>query len=154
MFRMTDIRNIAIEIEKNGEASYRQAARTVSDPSLSELLAWMADEEQRHRQWFENFTSEAEVPPEHAELEQMGKSLLQDMMANQTFSLDQHELNRTGTLSSMLAQSKAFEDDTILFYEFLQSLLDDEQTARELDIIITEERRHAARLEELVEAYA
>lgn len=154
MFRMTDIRNIAIEIEKNGEASYRQAARKVSDPTLSELLAWMADEEQRHRQWFENFTAEAEVPPEHAELEQMGRSLLQDMMANQTFSLDQLELNRTETLSSMLTQSKAFEDDTILFYEFLQSLLDDEQTARELEVIIAEERRHAARLEEMVEAYA
>ena len=154
MFRITDICNIAIQIEKNGEASYRQAATKVTDPQISELLVWMADEERRHRQWFERLCNEAEVPPEHAELERMGQALLQDMVANQTFSLNQEELNRTETLSALLSQSKAFEEDTILFYEFLQGLLDDEQTARELDLIIKEERRHAARLEELVEACA
>lgn len=154
MFRITDIRNIAIQIEKNGEFSYRQASRKVKDPRISELLAWMADEEERHLQWFEELQSEAEIPAEHAELEKMGQSLLQDMMANQTFSLDQEELNRTETLAQMLSQSKAFEDDTILFYEFLQGLLDDEDAARELDTIIDEERQHAARLEELVAACA
>ncbi len=151
MFRITDIRNIAIQIEINGEASYRQASNQVADPRISEMLAWMADEETRHRQWFEELQTEAEIPPEHAELEQMGQSLLRDMVANQTFSLDQQQLNRTETLSEMLLQSKAFEEDTILFYEFLRSLLDDEQTARELDAIIEEERLHAVRLGELVE---
>lgn len=154
MFRITDIYNIAIQIEHNGEASYRQAAEKVRNRQISELLTWMADEERRHRQWFEELQAEADIAPEHAELEEMGRSLLRDMVANQTFSLDQDQLNRTETLSEMLTQSKSFEDDTILFYEFLRGLLDDEQTVRELNAIIDEERLHAARLEELVSACA
>lgn len=154
MFRIIDIRNIAIQIEKNGEFSYRQASQKVTNPRISELLSWMADEEERHLQWFKELQSETEVPPEHAEMEKMGQSLLRDMIANQTFSLDQEQLNRTETLVEMLTQSKAFEDDTILFYEFLKGLLDDEQTARELDAIIEEERLHSARLEEVVAACA
>lgn len=153
MFRITDIRNIAIQIEKNGEASYRQAAEQVSDQRLSEIFTWMADEERRHREWFEELQSEDEVPPEHAELEQMGKSLLQDMLANQTFSLDQEKLNTTTTLAEVMTQSKSFEDDTILFYQFLRGLIDNEATAKELDTIIEEERLHAQRLEELVNAF-
>lgn len=154
MFRLTDIRNIAIQIERNGATAYREAAGKVKDPEISEVLNWMADEEERHIKWFEALKSEVEIPPEHAELEQMGKSLLQDMLSDQTFSLDQEQLNQTETLSSLLSQSKVFEEDTILFYEFLQGLLDDEQTARELDRIIEEERQHAIRLEELVTACA
>lgn len=154
MFRITDIYNIAIQIEHNGEASYRQAAKKVRNRQISELLTWMADEEKRHRQWFEELQAETDIAPEYAELEEMGRSLLRDMVANQTFSLDQDQLNRAETLSAMLTQSKAFEDDTILFYEFLRGLLDDEQTVRELDAIIDEERLHAARLEELVSACA
>lgn len=154
MFRITDIRNIAIQIEKNGEASYRQAAEHATDQKIKEVFAWMADEEQRHREWFEKLQSETKIPPEHAELEQMGKSLLQDMVANQTFSLDQEQLNRTTTLAEVLAQSKAFEEDTILFYKFLLGLIDDDETAQQLEAIIEEERLHAERLEELVEACA
>lgn len=154
MFRITDIRNIAIQIEKNGEASYRQAAQEVSDPKISTLLVWMADEEERHRKWFEKLESETEIPPEKAELEKMGQSLLRDMVANQTFSLDQQQLNQTETLAQLLSQSQAFEEDTILFYEFLLGLLDNAETARELEAIIEEERLHAARLEELVVACA
>lgn len=151
MFRITDIRNIAIQIEKNGEASYRQAAEHASDQKIRDFFTWMADEERRHRQWFEELQAETEIPSEHADLEKMGKSLLQDMVANQTFSLDQEQLNQATTFAEVLAQSKAFEEDTILFYQFLRGLIDDEGTARELDTIIEEERLHAARLEELVE---
>ncbi|WP_136809730.1 ferritin family protein [Desulfosediminicola flagellatus] len=154
MFRITDIRNIAIQIEKNGEASYRQAADSVKDPKIQEILEWMANEERRHRKWFEAIESNQSVPPEQEELEKMGKSLLQDMVANQTFSLDQKRLDQTETVAELLAQSKAFEEDTILFYEFLLALIEDEATARELKIIIEEERQHAIRLEELVEACA
>ena len=151
MFRITDIRNIAIQIEKNGEASYLQAAGQVSDPKIKEIFLWMADEERRHGQWFETIQTDKPVPPEQAELEMMGKSLLQEMVASQTFSLDQESLDRTTTFAELLAQSKSFEEDTILFYKFLRSLLDDEKTAQQLDLIIMEERSHVRQLTELAE---
>jgi rubrerythrin len=154
MFRITDIRNIAIQIEKNGEASYRLAAKHVTDQKIKETLEWMADEEQRHREWFEALQSDKSVPPEQAELEQMGKSLLQEMIGSQTFSLDQERLNQTTTFSELLSQSRSFEEDTILFYEFLRGLIDDEETAQQLDAIIDQERHHSEQLEEMVAACA
>ncbi|MFV0436675.1 MAG: ferritin family protein [Desulfopila sp.] len=154
MFRTIDIYSIAIQIERNGEAAYRQAAAKTDDPRLCRLLNWLADEEARHRRWFTSQQARVEVSGQHPELEAMGQSLLREMVANQTFSLDQEQLSRSDTIAELLAQFRTFEQDTILFYEFLHSLVDDDQAAGELTAIIDEERRHAARLEELAAAQA
>ena len=46
MFTVADIREIAVQIEKNGEAAYRAAAQLISDSAVSEIFTWMAEEEQ------------------------------------------------------------------------------------------------------------
>lgn len=143
MFRITDIVNIAVQIEKNGEKSYREAGEHVTNPEVREMLLWMAEEETRHRNWFESFQDDTPVPPGHEDLEKMGRNLLQDMVADETFSLDQERLNTTDCLYDLLAQSKAFEEDTILFYEFIRGLLEDEDAVQKIDTIIEEERKHA-----------
>ncbi len=50
MFTLTDICNIAIQIEKNGAETYLNASKTVKDPELAKALAWMASEEKKPRQ--------------------------------------------------------------------------------------------------------
>lgn len=154
MFRIKDICNIAIQIERNGEAAYRQAAETVSDPDIAELFSWMADEERRHADWFAAIELETPIPPEHAELEAMGRSLLQDMVSNETFSLDRDALTTATSLGEAARQATVFEEDTILFYEFLRGLIDDPDTGRQLARIIEEERRHAEQLTELAATHA
>lgn len=154
MFRLTDIHTIAIQIEKNGEDSYRQAAEHATNPKIKAALEGMASEEQRHRLWFEEFQATHPFTPEHEELEEMGRTLLQSMVTNQPFALDQEKLNQVETLAEIIAQSKAFEEDTILFYQFLRSIIEEEEVARQLDTIIEEEKLHAKRLKELVEACA
>ena len=44
MFTVADIRNIAIQIEYNGEATYRRAAELADDMLIVQALLWMADE--------------------------------------------------------------------------------------------------------------
>jgi len=149
MFTIADIREIAIQIEKNGEEAYRQAAEAVSDPAICEIFTWMADEEKRHGQWFATLTSTDPLTEEQLELEKMGRQLLQEMVGDQTFSLDQKLLADTTEFGDALAQSKAFEQDTIMFYEFLLNLINDEQARAQLDTIIKEERRHIKQLEEM-----
>ena len=46
----------------------------------------------------------------------------------------------------MLNPSLIFEQDTILFYRFLQDIVDDPVVKQQLDIIIQEENRHATLL--------
>ena len=147
MFTIGDIRNIAIQIERNGEETYRSAAKAAKDPEVAKVLNWMADEEGRHAKWFSNFRSSKPLTAEQQEIEAVGRTLLQDMIKGNNFLLDQNELQNAKSAEEVVAKSKAFELDTILFYEFLVNFLDDQETIVQLKKIIEEERNHINQLE-------
>lgn len=147
MFTINDIRNIAVQIEKNGEESYRSASRKVKDPEVAKMLQWMANEEKCHAEWFENFPVNIPLTAQQQEIAAMGKSLLQEMVKGNTFLLAQSELEKMETVMEVFNRSKEFERDTILFYEFLLGFVDDRQTMQQLQKIIEEERNHLHRLE-------
>ena len=147
MFTIGDIRNIAIQIERNGEETYRNASKAAKDPKVAEMLAWMADEERRHAKWFTNLQSSKPLTPEQQEIESMGRSLLQDMIKGNNFLLDENELVNAKNVEEVVAKSKTFELDTILFYEFLIGFLDDKEAIEQLKRIIEEERNHIKQLE-------
>ena len=149
MFTVADIRDIAIQIEQNGEKAYRQASRMVADPHIAELFVFMADEERRHAQWFAALQSDKPLTEEQREIEEMGRGLLKEMIAGQTFSLEHEELLRVESFEEMVRQSKSFEQDTILFYQFIRGVLDDDEACRQIELIIAEEQRHFELLAEL-----
>ncbi len=150
MFTIDDIREIAIQIERNGEKAYRQAAAGAVRPEIAELFTTMADEEQRHAEWFASIRSDKTLSAEQRELERMGRKLLQEMVAEQTFSLDRRELAQVDRPAQMLEQSRTFEEDTVLFYEFLSSVIDEQPVREQLAAIIDEERRHSEQLAALL----
>ena len=152
MFTVADIREIAIQIEKNGEDAYRQAAASVKDSAVRDIFLWMAEEEKRHAQWFAGFSSSEPLSGDELELEKMGRQLLQEMVADQTFSLDRELLLATEDFDEALAQAQTFEDDTVMFYEFLLNLVSDDDAKKQLEMIILEERRHIEQLGEIREA--
>jgi len=143
MFTMADIRDIAIQIERNGEESYRQASTSVVDTKLAGIFRWLAEEERRHAEYFASLSPDQPLSPEQSEIEAMGRSLLQDMVRGKTFSLDQQSLNSTENLEEMLDQAQTFEQDTVLFYQFLRDIVDEPAVKQQLNAIIEEEQRHA-----------
>jgi rubrerythrin len=147
MFTLADIREIAVQIERNGEAAYRQAAETVKDSAVSEIFTWMAEEEKVHRAFFSTMESSKPISDEQRELEIMGRQLLQEMVADQTFSLDEEMLLETDDFAGALTQAQTLEQDTILFYEFLLNLVSDDETRQQLELVIEEEKRHIEQLE-------
>ena len=147
MFTIADIRNIAIQIEINGEASYRQAAEATNDEEMARIFTKMADDEKNHANWFNSIRTDKVLSEEQREMEAVGKSLLQEMVKDKTFSLEAESLHETDTLLELLTKSQGFEEDTILFYEMLSGFIDDEKALSQLQEIIAEERRH---LEELM----
>lgn len=149
MFTFGDIRNIAVQIEKNGETTYSLAAKLATDPKVVETLEWMAQQEQSHGKWLSNLQSGRDLSEEQRELESMGKALLQDMVRGNDFLLDPEELQGADSMQEVIEKSIGFEQDTIVFYDFLLGFLDDEETARQLQEIIEEERGHIRKLEEL-----
>ncbi|MFW2368620.1 MAG: ferritin family protein [Desulforhopalus sp.] len=151
MFTLGDIRNIAIQIEENGEETYRKAARAAGTPEITEILEWMADEEQRHARWFANLRSKKVLTAEQREIEAMGRTLLQDMVKGNPFLLNEKELEDARSVQEVVTRSITFEQDTIVFYEFLLGFIDDAETTEQLQEIIEEERGHMRKLEKLHE---
>jgi rubrerythrin len=147
MFTIEDIRNIAIQIEKNGEETYRNASKAAKDPEVAKILAWMADEERHHAQWFSGLKSDKTLTPEQQEMERMGRALLQDMIKGNNFLINENELQNAKTVEEVVARSITLELDTILFYEFLINFLDDQEAIVQLQKIIKEERNHIKQLE-------
>jgi rubrerythrin len=147
MFTVADIREIAVQIEKNGEAAYRKAAEMVTDGAIREIFIWMAEEEKVHRSFFKSIESSELITEEQRELEEMGRQLLQEMVADQTFSLDKEMLLETDDFAEALTQAQTLERDTIMFYEFLLNLVSDDEARQQLELVIEEEKRHVEQLE-------
>jgi rubrerythrin len=147
MFTIGDIRNIAIQIERNGEKTYREASKVAKDSDIVKMLVWMADEEKRHAEWFSDLRSARPLTAEQVKMEAMGRTLLQDMIKGNAFLLDQKEIEKAENIEEIISKSKIFEQDTILFYEFILGFLDDQETCGQLEAIIEEERNHIKLLE-------
>lgn len=150
MFTLADVRNIAVQIEQNGEATYRLAANQTTDSQLKKMLLWMAEEEKQHGEQFNRIIVDKPLTAEQAELEAMGRSLLQDIVRSQTFSLEQQRLGEALNIEELLYQSIEFENDTIDFYEFLAGFLDDTEAIAQMQAIIEQERGHVQNLEQVL----
>jgi rubrerythrin len=152
MFTVNDLIDIAVKMEKNGEAIYLAAMPKVTSPQLKSLLQWMADEEAGHCRWFadkkDKWSFEADLP----DLETMLPDVIKEMMGDKTLSLDEVDFSQIRSAASLLETFLTFENDTILFYEFLQAFLQDSGSVSGLKKIIEEEKKHVAELQEMIQA--
>ena len=148
MFTLTDIIEIAMQIEKNGERTYRRAQQKTSDPSLADQLGLLADEELEHQRWFAEFKNRAETKPVDKNLEAMGRELFQNILGDKAFSLDDADLSQVSDTLAVMRISAEFEQDTVIFYEMLEPFVEEPQSREDLRLIIEEEKGHRRKLQE------
>jgi len=148
MFTLTDIIEIAMQIEKNGERTYRRAQQKTSDPSLADQLGLLADEELEHQRWFAEFKNRAETKPVDKNLEAMGRELFQNILGDKAFSLDDADLSQVADIQAVMRVSAEFEQDTVVFYEMLEPFVEEPRSRDDLRLIIEEEKEHLRRLQE------
>jgi rubrerythrin len=142
MFQIREIIDLAIQIEKNGEKIYRNALHLASNPSISALLQKLADEEVQHIEWFSELKQKINSTIDDTQLEAMGKSILNSVLGNQTFSLEDVDFAKIIHIDDLLKLAIEFERDTVLFYEMICPLIDDVGASDHLDKIIEEENQH------------
>jgi rubrerythrin len=118
---------------------------------LASLLGWLADEEAEHEKWFPRLKENIKTDLEDPQLEKMGKTVLQGVLGDHTFSIDEADFSRIEDLDSLLELSVEFEKDTILFYEMLGAFIEDQKTLNQLNQIIEEEKRHVRLLQDFLE---
>ena len=146
MFSLKDIIDIAVQIEQNGEKTYRHAAEKIQNPSLSALLQWLADEEVKHKEWFTALKDKIPDTGEHPEQEKFGRALLQNAVGTHSLALEDADFFAMEQVQDLIHLVMEFENDTVLFYKMLQPLIEDQKTLEQLHTIIQEEENHAERL--------
>ena len=151
MFNISDILDIAIRIEQNGEKIYRKAMAEVLDPVLSSALNRLAEDELEHKKWFESLKQEIKTSEIDPALDEMGRSMLLGVLGDQAFSISEVDFSRIENVKALLEKSIEFEKDTILFYEMIVPFVEDEADVKALAEIIEEENRHVRELTEWLE---
>lgn len=153
MFTMDDLFDIAIKMEKNGEAVYLDSKEKISQQKLKTMLQWMADEEARHRQWFIDQKNKLAIEVDEKNLKEMVPGVLQQMMGEKTLSLDDIDFTQMKNIAELLETFITFEYDTIMFYEMLEMFIEDDQVIKGLDLILSEEKKHVEKLKEMIASF-
>ncbi len=150
MFTMDDLYQIAIKMEKNGESIYNDSADKISQKEFQELLKWMADEEASHIKWFTEQKNVLPLEIDEIQLKEMVPQVLETMMGNNTFSLDDINFNEISSLKELIETFIGFEEDTILFYEMLEVFIEDSGVIEGLETIVSEEKKHVETLRQMI----
>ena len=148
MFSIREIFDLAIQIEKNGEAFYRDALKEISNPSLRSLLEWLADQEVKHSSWFSEKKEKLGTKGDDLQLDEMAGTMLQEVLGDQSFSLKEADLSKIDDIDALLKLAIEFEKDSIVFYEMIEGFIDDVDTSTKLNEIIEEENHHIQLLQE------
>ena len=154
MFTHNDLLEIAIKMEENGKTVYERAMTGIENKELKGLLLWMANEEACHQKWFLQLKETRPQDPEAIDFAQILPDVLQEMMGEKSLSLDEVDFSRITHTTQMLETFIEFENDTLFFYEFLESFIEDKDALSGLKKIIREETAHVNKLNEMIQALA
>ncbi len=150
MFRMDEVLDLAIRLEKNGASRYRHWLSLTTEPQIRLTLSWLADQETQHADFFTHLKeinvarSQVEPPDAQADLH------LEDFLGSRTLSLDDVEVLTLADPGQVFQTALEFERDTILFFDMIKVFITEESALTQLAAVIEEERRHIDLLESLL----
>jgi rubrerythrin len=146
-FKASEILQVAMKIEENGERLYRHAATLAGNTETRDLFGLLADEETKHKKTFEGMLSKAEhyQPPESYPGEHL--VYLRAYANNIVFSPDKLEEVLAGItdVDGAIEFGIQREIESILYYLEARNLVPDSQRGQ-IDKVIDEERRHYLKL--------
>lgn len=150
MFTAREILDLAIQLEENGEAVYREAAGQASNAEISELLLWMAEEEIKHIRWFTELKQDIEARSINPFMEEMSRKVFGGLLGDKCFSHREIDFSKVNRAEELIRLFIEFEKDTVLFYETLIPFIEDNNTLHYVTKIIAEENNHIQKLHELL----
>ena len=150
MFTAEEILDIAVRIEKNGEQHYRNAIEMAANPNIASLLGWMADEEKQHADLFQKMKESIRSSANNPVADAFGHEILDKILGNQSFSLEEVDFGKIDQVKDLIGVFIEFEEDTVIFYQMLESFLQNDEARLELRRVIEEENRHIKKLKDFL----
>lgn len=149
ILKASEVLEIAIKIEENGEAFYRKTA-TKGDQKFKQIFEWLADEEVKHKAIFEKMLSRVEdyKPAESYPGEYF--AYLRSYADRLIFTPQklESEISKIADRDDAIEFAIQREIESILYYLEVKPLVPQGQKA-DIDKIIDEERRHYLKLVDL-----
>jgi rubrerythrin len=153
-----EITQMAVQIEKNGEAFYNSLAEATTDKAMKEAFTYLAGEEKKHIAVFEKLTGALDKEQLKAmygaKLVDEAEGYLKALADSRVFAHDADILQwaKEGkTRDEVLLTAIILEKDSILFYQEMRNYVR-EQDRKVVDDIIKEEKAHVRKLAELKSA--
>lgn len=153
LFRASELVELAILVEKNGEQFYNSLRESAPDETARDVFSYLAGEETKHIGTFQALLQPLEkhqpIETYPGEYEGYMKALADShvfIRKNAGRSLAQ----QAATSHHAIEMAMRFEKDTILFFEAMRRFIPAVEH-KTVDKLIDEERRHIVRLKELGE---
>ena len=148
MFNISEVFEIAEQIERNGYEFYSRAAQIAADDDQKDFLSALAKMEQEHESLFgsmkQKYCSRA-VYPETADLDDTALGYLQAMVDGDIFinirPVDDI-LTGSETVQDIKRLAVEFEKNTVVYFTSLKNVLADSGDAERVDELIKEELKH------------
>lgn len=151
---MTEIFEMALRLEENGEAYYRQAAEHARSCGMPQKVAdlWkkLAEDEREHRKMFMEMKKSFLQGTDIDIKEKVGSWYIVEAIGNRLFSFDPACAFSASEPKDIIGIARGVEEDSIRFYEFLRKLVDNETVLSIIKRIIDEERGHVEHLDRLL----
>jgi rubrerythrin len=147
MFDPSEVFQIAVRIEVNGERFYREMAGRLDDEEVKTLFTFLADEEIKHRTFYEEILGQSEPFEPRESYPGEYFDYLRSYASGVIFSQETFEkkLEEIRGASEALDFAIGVEWDSIHFYQELKGLVP-ESRREQLDALIAEERKHFVQL--------
>jgi len=150
MFTAHEILDLAVQLEENCIAVYREAAGQASNPDIRNLLLWMADEEVKHARWFSELKQEIGSRSINPFMAEMSRKVFGGILGDKSFSHREVNFSEVDRIDDLIEIFIEFEKDTVLFYETLIPFIEDNNTLHYVTKIIAEENDHIGKFHELL----
>ena len=146
VFNAQEIFEMAIQMERDGEAFYRQAAEEMSDSGVIELLSKLAEMEVEHEKTFTRM-KDAFLQKETELFDPDGDAVLylRSLAEGKIFDRDK-TISSGETPEDVMETAIGLEKDSISYYVGIQRLVPNELGQNQIDEIIREEMRHVIML--------
>jgi len=152
LFNASEIYQFAIKIEENGEKFYKDLARKIENEEIKNLFNYLASEEVKHKETFENMLSKIKDYDLSGEYPEEYFTYLRTYANNIVFSEERlnEEIEKIKDIVSALDFGIQKEVETILYYQEIKNLIPKDQHSL-IDAIIEEERGHFLKLSQIKE---
>lgn len=149
-FDISEIFQLAIRIEENGEQFYRTMSKKLKDKKLQGLFDYLADEEVKHKKLFELMVSNIEEyePIENFPKEYFAyvRALADDVLFDEKKT--DEDIEKIKDAASAIEYAKDKESNSVLYYQGLKNLVSENQRDS-INKIIEEEQAHFVELSNL-----